>query len=295
MGKRKVKGSPATRAALSKVPKIHTTSRNFQNCVTNQIDTLIEEVKTMLKGKDQYTYERKKSGPLSSFFKPKPKNKGEVGSKATVVPIPGAYDNFITESGTVNPLRGSFGGEPLCSSTTYEIPCANCFLPLGTLDDLPGTDKVDQGVQISCHLPIQVPFQEDMGNAILNLREEISELRQMMEDVLNLLRQTGMGTRNQGTQTDCPAPTLSTHETESPTLTKHPQAGLLLQDHRRLLYEIFDRVFRRDSTQCLVLKRADLANSLLYRHPLKSMARPTKLSCVMYRHFRLPHVKVACL
>ncbi|KAJ1173251.1 hypothetical protein NDU88_005089 [Pleurodeles waltl] len=184
MDKRNAKWSPAAGAASTKVPKLHTTSRNHQDCVTNQIDTLIEEVKTMLKGKDQRAHERQQSGS------PKTKNKGELGSRVTnaiVVTTPGECDNSNTEIGNINSLCGNLGGAALHIPSIYDIPCGKRSLPLGALDDLPGTDKPELGMETSSHQPVQVPSQEEMGNVILSLREEINELRQMMKEALNLL------------------------------------------------------------------------------------------------------------
>ncbi|KAJ1139696.1 hypothetical protein NDU88_006063 [Pleurodeles waltl] len=103
------------------------------------------------------------------------------------------------------------------SPTIYDIPCTNRFLPLGALHDLLGIDKLEQGVETSSHQPIRVPHQEEMGNDILSLREEINELRQVMKEVLSLLRQPERVKREQGTQKDRPAPVLPIYEKQRAT------------------------------------------------------------------------------
>ncbi|KAJ1127704.1 hypothetical protein NDU88_006097 [Pleurodeles waltl] len=178
MGKRKARNSPPGGNAQPKIPKLFQTSRASSGCVTDDIENFIEEVEALLTKKDKDPQKCLKNGSLTTFLKPCEKGKIPT-SDATTRLLP------CQNKGGPYGALSSVEETPARSVIAHEIPCSNRFSVLESLGHNEDLD-VSNDQSTSQH-PI-FPSQKDLLTLVVELKEEVKDLKTSLAEVLSLLR-----------------------------------------------------------------------------------------------------------
>ncbi|KAJ1131308.1 hypothetical protein NDU88_009646 [Pleurodeles waltl] len=188
MVKRKAKGSPNMALVQPELQRLHKPSKAPNNCVTNEIDNLIEEVESIIKQKEmKFPQKRPKSGPLDTFFFPSCSSKGNCSSKEVISLASGSQldgpDAILTEQ-TLDQLVPDDTTPD--TATVHNIPCSNPFLPLASQSSDSGSPLLN--FQASDCLSSVVSSQKELISVVLGLQEEVRDLKKALAEVLSFLR-----------------------------------------------------------------------------------------------------------
>ncbi|KAJ1125106.1 hypothetical protein NDU88_003544 [Pleurodeles waltl] len=178
MGKRKARNSPSGGNAQPKIPKLFKTPRTPSGCVADDIDTLIEEVEALLTKKDKDPQKCLKNGSLSTFLKPC--DKGKILTSDVIARL-----SPCQSKGGLHGASSSVEETPARSVIVHEIPCSNRFSVLESLG--PNDDLGDSNDQATSQHSI-LSTQKDLLTLVVELKEEVKDLKSSLAEVLPLLR-----------------------------------------------------------------------------------------------------------
>ncbi|KAJ1180433.1 hypothetical protein NDU88_005654 [Pleurodeles waltl] len=159
-------------------PKLFKTPRAPSGCVADDIDILIEEVEALLTKKDKEPQKSLTNGSLSTFLKLCDKGKTLI-SDVIARPMP------CQSKGAPHGASLTVEETPARSVIVHEVPCSNRFSALeslGSNDDL-GVFNDQATSQYSTF-----PTQKDLLTLVVELKEEVKDLKSFLAEVLSLLR-----------------------------------------------------------------------------------------------------------
>ncbi|KAJ1201578.1 hypothetical protein NDU88_005386 [Pleurodeles waltl] len=133
MGKRKARGSPALDFAHPKIPKLTKAMRPLSNCVTKEIDTLIEEVELILSTKERNTQKEPRTGTLIPFLVAgSHTNSGSQSNRdSQLMPAPQRISMDVSPT---PPATHPISEVPQIDAIIHELPCSNSFSLLEVQD-----------------------------------------------------------------------------------------------------------------------------------------------------------------
>ncbi|KAJ1119807.1 hypothetical protein NDU88_007992 [Pleurodeles waltl] len=184
MGKRKARNSPPGGKAQPKIPKLFQTSRASSGCVTDDIDNLIEEVEALLTKKDKDPQKCLKNGSLTTFLKPCEKGKIPT-SDATTRPLPFQAGSLTQNKGGPYGALSSVEETSARSVIVHEIPCSNRF---SVLESLGHNEDLGFSNEQATSQHAIFPSQKDLLTLVVELKEEVKDLKISLAEVLSLLR-----------------------------------------------------------------------------------------------------------
>ncbi|KAJ1109358.1 hypothetical protein NDU88_006720 [Pleurodeles waltl] len=185
MVKREAKGSPSMGPVQLKHPRLLKPSKAFNNCVSNEIDNLIEEVESMINRKEsKLPQKRLKPGSLIPFLSTRhlPKWSFPSNEDPPLVSRP-QPDGTVPKPPELTAIQ--LDSDDITPAIVYNIPCSNRFLPLDPSSD-PGSLHLNS--RPPDHLSPAVASQKELISLVLGLQEEVKDLKQALSEVLSILR-----------------------------------------------------------------------------------------------------------
>ncbi|KAJ1099229.1 hypothetical protein NDU88_004333 [Pleurodeles waltl] len=195
MGKRKAKGSPKSDSALTKIPKLLQPSCPLSNCVTTEIDCLMEEVESMLGKNEKNPRKGSRKGSLSPFLLVRRSSKSVTpANDEASLPLLSRVGSREANPLPSTPVPPSIKVHSPVGVITHDIPCTNLFFPLAIQYPVIEQRNPPTPLEPVMRNPptllkdLKASTQEELVSLVIDLKYEVRELKLLLAEVLNTLR-----------------------------------------------------------------------------------------------------------